>query len=333
MKIACISFTQSGRKIGERLQGLKENDYIITHYHNSDMEDGIKKILPQLWKEQDGLVFIGSTGMAIRLINPYIEHKTLDPAVVTVDDMGRFSISLLSGHLGGANKLAEWISDKIDALPVITTASDNRNIEAVDLFAKKNDYHIEDIKSLTKISAMMVDGKTIGFYSEDEIKIDYPNLKILSNPEDLTSDISGLIIVSSRNFHCPDAPCAVLRPKNINVGIGCRRNVDGNRIIDAVIHNLKELNLSPKGIKAIGTVEVKKDEKGILETCEYFGVSPTIFSIEEIGTVDHMFEKSQFVKDTIGVYSVAEPSAHLLGGKMILTKSKHDGITISITKE
>lgn len=337
MKIACLSFTQNGKELGKKLEDLsKENrQYIIHHYANEEVEGGIKSILKSIWKENDGLVFISSTGIAVRMINPYIKDKTIDPAVVVVDDCKRFSISLLSGHLGGANELADWIGEKINATPVITTASDNRRIEAVDLFAQKNNYYMEDMISIKNITAMMVNGKNIGIYSEENKIIDYPNLIILEDLDYIPSNIDGVIIVSSQKIKPLNygIPITYLRPKNINIGIGCRKGIEGSRIIEAIKKALHEGNLSDKSIKAIGTVEVKKDEKGIIEAAKYFNCLMKIFTIDEIREVEDIFEKSEFVKDTIGVYSVSEPSAYLLGGKMVTSKSKYNGITISISKE
>lgn len=285
-------------------------------------------------KEYDGLIFISATGIAVRFMNPYIINKTLDPAVVVVDDGGNFSISLLSGHIGGANRLAQWVGDIIGAIPVITTASDNRGIESIDLFAMKNNYHMEDMEAVKDITAMMVNKNKIGFYSELKEIIKYDNLKILDNYKDKDHSIQGVIIVSSqKRIDIPYEKHCRLIPKNINIGIGCRRGMEGKRIIEAIENILTQLNLSSKGIKAIGTIEVKKDEIGIIEACNHFNCPLKIFTLEEIKKIEDNFPKSQFVKKTIGVYSVSEPSAYLLGGKILTGKIKIDGITISVAKE
>ena len=336
MKIACLSFTHKGKELGDKLKTLSEKGkYLFHHYSNDEIEGGIKSRLDYIWKEYNGLVFISSTGIAIRMINSYIKNKTMDPAIVVIDDCGRFSISLLSGHLGGANELSNWIAKAIDAMPVITTASDNRGIEAIDIFAKKNNYYMDNMKLVTKITGIMVNGKTLGFYSEDNKTINYPNIVTVKDLNNIPSEIEGLVIVSSENQQIENIniPYIYLRPRNINIGIGCRKGVDGKRIIESVKSAMKELNLSENSIQAIGTVEVKKDEEGIIEAAKYFNCPIKIFAIEEIKEVEDKFEKSQFVKDTIGVYSVSEPSAYLLGGKLIKEKSKYNGITISISKE
>lgn len=334
MKIACFSFTNKGKDLGERLKLALDNEYKTDHYFNKDVEGGIKEALKTIWKEYEGIVFISATGIALRMSAKFIEDKTIDPAIVVIDDLGRFSISLLSGHIGGGNQLARDIAKKIGALPVITTATDSRGIESIDLFAKKNDYYIEDIKSITKITSMMVNGESIGLYTEANEHIKYNNLIKVKSLEQVDKKIKGLIIVGSKEkFKNINIPHTILRPKNINIGIGCRRGISGEKILEAIKGELKRFNLSMKSIKSIGTIEVKKDEKGIIYVSEYLKLPLKIFTIKEIKKVEEKFSKSQFVKDTVGVYSVSAPVAFLQGGKIISEKSKHDGITISISKE
>lgn len=340
MKIACLSFSERGKKLGEKIKELSINDdkYIVHHFSNREIEGGIRSLMVYLAMEYDGLVFISATGIAVRLMNPYIIDKTVDPAVVVVDDMGNFSISLLSGHIGGGNELAKWIGDIIGATPVITTASDNRGIEAIDIFSIKNNYHMKNMKAVKNITAMMVDGKKIGFYSEMDKIIEYDNLVVLESLDNIDSNIDGIIIVSSQydmeleKLKSKYEICQLI-PRNINIGVGCRRGIEGTKIIEAIRKELGKLNIYTKGIKNIGTVEVKKDEVGIIETAKYFDCPLKIFTLDEILEVEEKFEKSQFVKNTIGVYSVSEPSAYLLGGELLTSKSKHKGITISIARE
>lgn len=333
MKVACFSFTDMGKKIGNKLIKLVDADYSFTHYHNGEIEGGIKSLIPYAWNDYDGLIFIGATGIAIRMINPFIDNKIKDPAVIVIDDLGRYIISLLSGHIGGANDLTNYIGKKLGALPIITTASDSRGIESIDLFAKKNNYFMEDMNSIKELTSLMVNNKKIGFYSEDKKAINYNNLIPLEELKELETDIEGLIIVSSNIIKNINIPHTILRPKNINLGIGCKKGIEARRIKEAIENSLKEVNLSTKSIKSMATVEVKKHEAGIIEAAEFYNCPLKIFTIEEIEQVEEMFQKSQFVKDSIGVYSVSEPSAYLLGGQLIMRKSKHNGITISISKE
>ncbi len=336
MKIACLSFTDSGELIGERLK--KSKNYEINHIRNKSIEGGIKTIVHDLWANYDCLVFISATGIACRFIASYIKDKNQDPAVLVIDDLGRFSISLLSGHIGGANELAEKLGELIGALPVITTASDARGFQSLDLFAKENNYYIENMKSITKLTALMVNKKKIGFYTSVNKISDYTNLVLIEDLEDLNKpQVDGLIMVSHQlsveDLIQGQKPYGLLRPKVINIGIGCRKGVSADRIIRAIGEALETNDLSPNSIKSIGTIEVKKNEQGLIEAGEYYNRELKIFTIDEIRKVEDRFKKSLFVKKSVGVYSVSEPCAYLLGGKFILRKAIYDGITISITKE
>ncbi len=334
MNIACLSFTEKGRLLGEKLKSVESQKYKIGHYANKDIDGGIKEILKSIWDKYDGIIFISATGIAIRLSALFIDDKTKDPAIVLIDDLGKFSISLLSGHLGGANELANDMADWIGAVPVITTATDNRGIESIDMFAQRNGYYIEDIKSITRITSMMVNDEIVGLYTEDDKIINYNKVKIVKDLKNIGSNIKGLVLVSSmEKTKGLKIPNTILRPKNINIGIGCRKGIEGRFIIKAIEDQCRKLNLSTNSIKSIGTVEIKKNERGIIEVSNYFACPLKIFNTEAIRDVEKNFSKSQFVKDTIGVYSVSGPVAFLLGGKVISEKSKYNGITISISKE
>ena len=332
MNLACLSFTDKGKLLGERLLSICDN-YKVEHISNSEAEGGIKGFLESSWSKYDGFIFISATGIAVRLINPYIESKAKDPAIVVVDDEGKFSISLLSGHLGGANEIAKTIGGYLGATSVITTASDNRGIDSIDMFAKENDYYIEDLSTVTKITSMMVNNKVVGIYTEDEKLIRYPNLIKVDDLRDIDNSIEGIIIITSnKEISSLDIPYTILRPKNINIGIGCRKGVGVEVIMEAIDLALNKSNLSSESIKSMGTVEIKKDEAGIIEAAEHYNCPLRIFTIKELLPLEDMFQKSQFVKDTIGVSSVSEPCAYLLGGKPILGKFIHKGVTISINK-
>lgn len=332
MQLIAYSFTDKGSEIGEEISKLDE--YNIVHMRNKDIVGGVKTHLKKSYQDYDGIVFISATGIAIRLILPYIKDKHGDLPIIVIDDMGRFCISLLSGHVGGANSIAEGIGNSIGATSVITTASDNRGFQAIDSFAKDNNYYIEDKKDLTRIMAMMVNGKKIGLFTRDKVEMDYPNLEIINDLEKL-GYIEALIGINEDSLDkmSIDIPYIRLKSPDINIGVGCRKGIEGSKIIKAIEDELEDLNISTCRIKAMATVEVKKDEKGIIEAAKYFNCPLTIFSIEAIKEVEDKFKKSDFVKKTIGVYSVSEPAAYLLGGDLLVKKAKHNGITISISKE
>lgn len=291
MKLACLSFTDKGRLLGERLLDLDGDNYEMEHFPNSETPGGIKEFLESSWSKYDGFIFISATGIAVRMCQPYIESKAKDPAIVVIDDEGKFSISLLSGHLGGANEIAKSIGDFIGATPVITTASDNRGIDSIDMFAKGNGYYIEDLSSVTKITSMMVNNKTVGIYTEDGNLINYPNLIKVGDLNNIEPSVEGIIIVTSTEDIGPiDIPHTILRLKNINIGIGCRKGKEVETVMEAIELALKSSNLSSHSVKSMGTVEIKKDEAGIIKAADHYNCPLEIFTIKDILPLEDMFQ-------------------------------------------
>ncbi len=318
MRIACISFSNAGEKIATR---IRDNfSYVVDCFN----KDNYRKNFSRIFGEYQGIVFISSTGIAVRICAPYLKNKISDPAIVVIDDTGKYAISLVSGHLGGANDLTQELANFLKCQPIITTASDNRGIEAVDLFAKKYDLFIEDLNAAKTVTAMMVDGKRIGFYSLLNEKIHYPNL-VKSHPE-------GCIFVDvAERIEC-SVPACILRPKILFIGIGCRKGKAGYEILDAIEQVFQQNNLSLKSVKAIATIELKKNEPGIHEASHALRCDMRIFSDKQIAEVQDQFEPSAFVEETTGVKSVSEPCAYLAGGELIIPKKTFDGITIAVSQ-
>lgn len=319
MKLACIAFTSSGMAIADRIRSSSgyEADIFDRNSYKERLED--------IFNRYKHIVFIASTGIAVRLSAPYLVHKAVDPAIVVIDDLGRFSISLVSGHLGGANRLALELAEKLGCQPVITTASDGRAIEAVDMLAKANGLHIESLEDAKRITAMLLEGRKIKLQSEVSLSWGYDNIS--------EAGYDGMVIVTSRKGVTADKPCCILRPRNLNLGIGCRRGKAKEEILEAISRVFEENDLSTKCIKAIATVDVKSDEAGITEACRELGCEMKVFDRESIGKIEGSFAGSEFVKSKIGVAAVCEPCAHLLGGRLIVPKTIVNGITIAVTRE
>ena len=318
MKIACLSFTEQGERIALTLKTEFEGG--VDCFSKGEYKENLERF----FEEYEGIVFISSTGIAVRLSAPFLKDKKSDPAIVVVDDMSRFSISLVSGHIGGANQLAEDIGAILGCTPVITTASDGRGFEAIDLFAKKNTYEIEDFEVAKKVTAMMVENRKILFTSPFAESIDYPNLA------DDTPD--GCILVTHLKSVEIDVPTCILRPKSLFVGIGCRKNKPVADILKAIKQVFTENNLSIKSLKSMATIELKKDEPGLIEASKVLGCGLEIFNTDEISKVQHLFEASGFVEEQTGVTAVCEPCAFLAGDEIIVRKQVIDGITISVSK-
>ena len=190
MKVAIISFSRSGYRLSEMIYWvLKERDYEVTSYtkskytkkildesqldeesrdfrntrmFSSPVDESMKEWTKRRFEDSDAIVFIGACGIAVRSIAPFVKSKKIDPAVVVVDEQGKFAISLLSGHIGGANELAEEVAEIVHGQPVVTTATDLNGKFAVDVFAKKNNCFISDMELAKEISAALLAGKEVG---------------------------------------------------------------------------------------------------------------------------------------------------------------------------
>lgn len=343
MSKAIITLTKGGLELGLRLLQEYEDSilYINKRFDIKDkrvfkIESGIKSLVEEIFFKFDCIIFVMATGIVVRSIAPYIKSKTDDPAIIVVDEKGKNVISLLSGHIGGANKITLEIAKKLNSNPVITTASDINDSIAVDTLAMKYNCVIEDLKDATRLTSHIVNGERVGIVSDINIEKDFPkNIEIIENLNKLNS-LKGLIYITNKkdiDINLKDK--AILRPKNLIIGIGCRKGKEKEDIIKAINNALNKINKSPLSIKHIATVDVKQYEKGIIKTAKHFNVPLVIVDREDIRRVEDNFKISKFVKKSIGVGAVAEPVAALSSnnGRIILNKTKYEGITIAIAEE
>ncbi|WP_446899843.1 cobalt-precorrin 5A hydrolase [Clostridium sp. LBM24168] len=326
MKIAVISVTESGNDISER---IKDNFDIDFYSKNSTLDFNLVSVSKMAMKNYRAVVFISSTGIAVRAICEHVKSKTIDPAVIVIDSCGKFVISLLSGHLGGANRLAEGIAGILGAIPVITTATDNMGLTAPDIVAMDNDLVIDDLKTAKDISALLVNGKKVAFIDQEDV-IRCPR-GYVNNIEDsrgavVVTDNSKLNISVEKNFKI-----LKLIRKDIIVGIGCRRNFSTEIMKNTVLKMLENINIDIRSVAVVTTVDIKSKEKAILNLKDFFGCRFEIFSRKEIKKIQHKFQGSDFVEKAIGIRAVCEPCVYLSGGINFLTeKIKFSGMTLCI---
>lgn len=322
MKCAVISFTDSGEKIARDIEkGIPNTDL----YNPKAYPGGIKALMGMIARKYDRIVFVCAVGIAVRLVAPYIRHKTQDPAVVVVDDMGRYATSLLSGHIGGANDFAKEIAKVLGAQPIITTASEGRGIESVDMFAKRCNLVIESMEDAKSITVLMVNGGVLRVVSEIQAMINYPRIS--------ETDYEGCLYITSQKSVSCDKPYCILRPKNLTVGVGCKKGKTRDEILKAIYHVFESNNLSIKSIDSISSIDIKKDEQGLIDACDYLGCRFYTFSKEQIRAVQYRFPGSSFVEDTVGVTCVCEPCAYLTSGEVIVGKTLLDGVTVSVGRK
>lgn len=322
MKLALWTVTRGAGELGKKYGKIINAEVFTLKKFQIEGTTQIENFTSELernFNNYDGHIFIMATGIVVRKIAGLIKSKDIDPAVVVIDEGGHFAISLLSGHLGGANELAETVAHKLSLLPVITTSSDVTGKIAVDTLAQKLNGELESLEKAKNVTALIVDGK--------EVELKLPkNVKLESqNPE-------GVIIVSNRE----KLESVRIYPKNLIIGIGCKRDTPTEHIMQGIKQAMEKNNLSMKSIKKLATVDIKADEKGLLECSEILGKELVIISREDIKKVEDQFEGSEFVRKQIGVSAVSEPCALLASngkGKFLEKKYIYDGMTVSIYEE
>lgn len=328
MKLAAVSVTRQGDNIAKKLsETLKITLY--SSYNNKNFK--LKSVCEELMNTVDGIIFISSTGIAVRGIAPFLKGKDKDPAVVVVDCESRFAISLAGGHLGGANELALRVSEILKATPVITTATDSMGIDAPDMIAKENKLIIDDMKIAKDIAAKLVDKAKVGFL-DDENKISMPKGYVVPS-----EGIKGIVTVSNKiNVdNVPQVESLIhlkLIRKNIILGMGCRKDVDKDKVKNFIVDTLRKYNIDLRSVKMISTVEVKKHEKALISLSEFLNCPMEIHSLKEIEAIEHKYKGSDFVKKSIGVRAVCEPCVELSGGELLTDKLSFEGITLCIGK-
>jgi len=282
-----------------------------------------------------------ATGIVVRIIAPLLESKENDPAVVVMDDTGKFAISLLSGHLGGANELADRCAFATGACPVVTTATDANNLPSFDLLAKEQGWLIEDISRVKVLNTLLLDDNEIAVvdrtgqtrtWLHGRGRVTFHD----TYAEAVASRAQGFLFVTNRQLPpqtCPKNPL-ILRPRNLTLGIGCNRGTTADEIEDLVRLHLKRLFLSPKSVCCIATVAAKRDEAGLVECAERLGVPLRCFESDELSRVPFPSPPSEHAFAAVGVAGVAEPAAILAsgGGELLLRKVKSANVTLAIAE-
>ena len=321
MKIASIAFTENGAKIVKML--VREMDvkgYVFEKYKTDGLEtfNNVSSLVRDIFKKYNAIVFVGACGIAVRSIAPYVKDKAKDPAVVVVDEKGNFAIPILSGHIGGANDLAEKIAALTSGVAVITTATDINKKFSVDTFAVRNNLHIGDTKLIKEISSRILNDKKVGLYTDYELK----------NVPDCFEESNEVGICISDDDKKPFRTTLNLMPKNVVLGIGCRKGCE--TVEESILAFLKVNGVSVYSLFAVATVDIKKNEKGIVEFCEKFDIPLLTFSAKTLSAVEGEFTTSEFVKKTVGVDNVCERAVCAVGAKITEKKTALNGTALAL---
>lgn len=292
--------------------------------------------------EADAIIFVGATGIAVRAIAPFIHGKAVDPAVLVIDEAGRYVISLLSGHLGGANALSRTAASLIEAEPVITTATDAESAFAVDTFAKENGFLLTDLRKAKAVSAKVLRGEKLRIYS------DIPMERLVQRPARHEAEFVPAqdidradIIISYRTHILKKASQAIglcLIAKRVHVGLGARKGVTQAEVAAAVATCLEDAGIDPRAVVALASIDLKKQEAGILAYSYESGVPFVTYTAEELRTVEGAFAGSSFVQSVTGVANVCERAAAFAAGRsghaeVLVHKTIHGNVTTAVAVE
>ena len=313
MTTAVIAFTRRGTALGRSLaDALGGTLHVPARFApevGAEAYSSLEGWTAWAWARADALVFVGAAGIAVRAIAPHVRDKFSDPAVVSVDEAGRFVVPLLSGHVGGANELARRVAALTGGQAAVSTATDVNGLFAVDVWARERGMAITDRVLAKEVSAALLEGRPVGFASD----FGHPC------PEGLTTGPAELgVWITDRTGEGPFPRALRLVPRSLILGIGCRRGTP-------------EAAIAPAADAA--TIDLKKDESGLLAFCARRGLPLTTYSAEALAAVEGDFTPSAFVRGITGVDNVCERAAAAAGGRIIVPKQANNGVTAAVARK
>ncbi|MDO5117007.1 MAG: cobalamin biosynthesis protein [Eggerthellaceae bacterium] len=321
--IRLIAFTQKGLELSKRIA-----DGLMSTGDDASCAKGFGegKVNHHQWTaeafaEADALVFVSATGIAVRSIAPYVVAKDQDPAVIVIDEGANYCIPLLSGHIGGANALAKRICAITGAAFAVTTASDVNGVFAVDTWATEQGLKVLNTPAIKDVTSRLLAGETVTFESE------LPIIGMLpKGVETVLGDQAADIHIG---IH-PNVTGLNLIPRIAIVGIGCRKGTEQARIADAFTTFLRENNVVREAICTIASIDLKKDEPGLVAFAQDAGLPFQTFSETELNALEGAFSSSDFVQGVTGVSCVCERASVAAGGVLAIPKTVIDGITFAL---
>ncbi|MCR5590338.1 MAG: cobalamin biosynthesis protein [Lachnospiraceae bacterium] len=327
MKKTAICFTENGKNTIRRLNATAQRTGIepakaFICSENVPADEGFSKLcLPldefvkECFERSEALIFVGAAGIAVRAISGCVKDKLTDSPVIVIDDGGTFVIPILSGHAGGADKLAVMIASVLDAVPVVTTSSDVNGAFSADVFACENRLSIRNRDGIKKVSAKAIEGKNITISIKD-----YPP----QNPVDII-----IADDTDREYSL------LLAPKEYVIGLGMRKDKEADSVESYILSVLEECGIDTDDIYAAATIDVKEDEPALQAFAQKYRIPVISFEASVLERARGDFSSSHFVKETVGVDNVCERAAVLAAGpkaELVMKKRKGEGITVAIAR-
>jgi cobalt-precorrin 5A hydrolase len=330
-ELAVVALTPWGTALAQRLVAALGRGEVVP------VAGSVRETLHDLFTAGRPLVCIMALGIVVRILGPLVRGKEDDPPVVVVDDAGRFAVSVLGGHVAGANQLAHDVGRAIGALPVITTGSDALGLPAIDLIGREWGWTVERKENLARVGAAVVGGKTIGVYQEAgrqdwwQAFGEWPKSFQWVCTWPPQGQWAGLLAITDRWL--PGAnqwPVVVYRPRTLVLGVGCRRGVPADEIETLFQYVCQSRGFSPLSLWAVATADIKAHEPGLREFAEQHRVGLHSYSVAELAAVPNLPTPSEKVRAKVGTRGVAEPAAMLAAGATSLLMPKYRGQRITM---
>ncbi len=348
MPIAIIAITPGGAALARRLRGKlpQATVHLPAGLRTADgceyFAEALGGVLSRLFAGGHQLICIMAAGIVVRVLAPHLRGKAVDPAVVVMDEAGQFAISLLSGHLGGANELAQEAARIAGGTAVITTATDVNGLVAWDEAARLEGMQIEPIAHIRQLNSLLLKGEKIALFDRKGRLAHYfagtPGiLPCTTFAEALQAGAAGGVFVTHRHIPGMDEQenLLVLRPRDLVVGIGCNRGTSAEEIETAVAATFDLAFLSPLSIACLATIDVKADEAGLQTFAARRGLPLELHSAEALNRTALASPPSKHALAAVGAHGVCEPTALLSAGSvsLLVKKRKHGNVTVAVAEK
>jgi cobalt-precorrin 5A hydrolase len=349
-RFAVWILTPNGTRLGDKIfQNLPNVDIFASQNISAASTEfstfqNLAEMVKHKFHQYAGHIFIMSTGIVVRVIAELIQHKTEDPAVVVVDDGGYHAISLLAGHLGGANELTRQVAAMIGADPVITTATDVNRVPAIDVLARQKNLFIENPKAIKSVNMALLKGKPVHVHDPfNFLKDSLPKSKALpyeelkqclkENGRNIEGEITAGVFIDDIRWDLPPQ-VLVLRPASLVAGIGCNRNTDALEIKALLEEVFAANSLALSSLKCIASIDVKADEAGLIALADMLELPLVFFAREQLQQVENVENPSTVVEKHVGVKSVCEAAAILAAqnGTLIVPKHTTQNVTVALAR-
>ena len=322
MKLAYLAFSETGYELARRLASALGGEAFRSGHQQS-----LSTWTEEHFAAEDGLVFVGAAGIAVRAIAPFVADKTTDPAVVVIDEKALHVIPILSGHLGGANDLARQIAKATGADCVITTATDINGVVAVDEWAKRQGCALLESERIVRVSGALLGGAAVAVKSPWEIAGEIPEgIRVIDACRDADAPADVTLDAFSK-----DRDTLHLVPPVCTLGIGCRKGTPKEAIELLFEKLIEETGLLPESVTGAASIDLKKDEAGLLGFCAEHGWEIDFYTADELAGLGGGFTASDLVKRVTGVDNVCERSACARsGGEIVVRKISGGGVTMAV---